>query len=215
MFKLNIKQGTTELPEVKATIDEALENAFEAIESCSELYPYAFKDAYSEVEYVRRDGFIPNSFNHGGGEITLFGTVNYMMGSGYMPASKLAAKEVNAAYEYNQKLALEELYPTKTREQLTDDESERVSDRADELGNDDTIMHQVRIMYHGSERGIHSATVQVAINWEFPYHRSSLPAWAGGGKTEDYIEVEVTWKKHESGVKKLSKAAIDGIKKLF
>ncbi len=208
--------------------DKVIKNLFEVLaEECFELlsdeaangeaYPYEFKLAYDAIEYKSRDGFIPNSYNHGGFELTVFSTVPYIVGSGSYPSAVTAQNKINEMYEYNRELALKDLgYEGKA--ELTDEERDKLCEKTDEYGSDDTIMYQVSVMYHGKENGIHSATVQLVINWECPYHRSSSAFARGVGHkyiTEEFVETSITWKANRQFRMKVLKAVKAGIKKLF
>jgi hypothetical protein len=213
------KQGVDENAALKSFLHVVAQEAHELVHAeRSDSYPYEFEHACDELEYKSRDGFIPNSYNHGGFSIKVFETVDLIQGSGTYPSSTAASDKIREAGELNRKYALEEL--KLTEEQLTDESlAEKVYEKQSELGQDDTIQFEVTLMYHGTERGIHSATVTVGINWESPYHRSSS-AFArcvgrGGYETETFIETEVTWRTNRSGRPKLLKAVKDGIKKLF
>ena len=213
------KQGVDEQPALKNFLMLVAEECFELVSSeRSDSYPYDFKSACDELEYKSRDGFIASSYNHGGFSIKVFETVPFIVGSGTYPSSKQARAQIEHMEAQNHLYALEALGIKE--EQLIDDKlSEQVHDKAYELGSDDTIMFEVSVMYHGTERGVHSATVTVNINWECPYHRSAS-AFArcvgkGGYETEEFIETEVKWRTNRSGRVKLLKAVKDGIRKLF
>lgn len=209
LYAFQGKQGVDEKPAIKNFLHLLIEESFELMQDEREGYPYDFKSACKELEYKSRDGFIPNSYNHGGYSVSIYETIDIITGSGNFPASKKASKEINNAESWNRKFALEEL-GVKDESVLETDQAlnEKVYDKASEIGAEDTIMFQISIMYHGTERGIHSATVQVIVNWEFPYHRA-------GSANEDFIETEVTWKTNRAGRVKILKAVKNGIKKLF
>lgn len=80
-------------------------------------------------------------------------------------------------------------------------------------GDESSIMHQTRFMYHGKVDGVHSASVSCAVNTEGPYHRSHI-SWAPGVFCEGVKEVEITWKTVPELKKKL-KAALDKTAKVI
>lgn len=201
------KSGVNDDTEVKTMLREAAVTAHELIQYEREAYPYEAESAIDELEYTSRDGFIPNSYNHGGFSVKGFETVEQIVGSGSYPASAKAREQIEASSELNYKYALEALNLTDA--QLVDQTlAEKVYEKQSEMGQDDTIMFQVVLMYHGVERGVHSATVQVAVNWEHQYHRSR-------SSNEDYIEVKIAWRKHSAGLKNIVKAVKQGVTKLF
>jgi hypothetical protein len=202
----------------KYFFDVIAQEVFELVsEARDDAFPYDFASACNEIEYKRCDGFIPSSENHGGFSIKVFDTVPHIVGSGKYPSSIAAHNQITKMYEYNRTLALEHLGFSKATE-LTEDQSEKVYDTADEIGADDTIMFEVTVMYAGEERGIHSAYVQVNINWECPYHRSSGAVYRDAAvrmETEECIETKVTWRRNDTGRAKILKAVKAGIAKLF
>jgi hypothetical protein len=93
--------------------------------------------------------------------------------------------------------------------------AERFDETVREYSSEDTIMLEVRIMYHGiDESGLHSASVSAAVNWESPYHRSSI-SWMPGFKCEDSKEVEVEFRNLREAKAKLSKAIELVMSKIF
>lgn len=83
------------------------------------------------------------------------------------------------------------------------------------VGDNSTVMHEFRFMYHGKNRkGLHTASVSAAVNLEAPYHRSSI-SWAPGVFCEGAKEVEITWKNQAELKRKLSKALKQVSKAVF
>lgn len=204
---------------LKGFIHLIMEEAFELVtDERSDAYPYEFESAFEELEYQRRDGFIPYSENKGGAQITVFETVPLIMGSGSYPASVAAQNQITSGHEDNRELALQDL-GLSDKTELTEQQSEALYEKQDVYGADDTIMFQVTVYYHGTERGVHSATVQVLVNWEWPYHRSqsavSRCLGRASGPTEEFIETTVRWRTNRSGRPKILAAIKNGIKKLF
>ena len=156
-----------------------------------------------EIESKRRDGFIPHSFNCGGWTVRAFKYVSSIRGSGCSFSSDEANSKIDELIDYSLKLGRDEFIDQnrdKLKEKNIPEESVNYSDLYD-LGHgelaelldefetagldEDTVMLEVRCMYHGvDEEGIHSASVDAAINWETPYHRS-------GKNNEVYVEQEI------------------------
>lgn len=203
------KAGVDESPYIKIMLEAVIDKAFELVQDEREAYPYDLESAKSELEYRSRDGFWANDFNKGGYRIRMFETVDLISGSGTYPASAKASKAIEESEELNHKLALEQLgIKPEEYAELDEAQLEKVWELRSEMGQDDTIMFEVVVMYHGKERGIHKASVQVVINYEHQYHRSS-------SSNEDCVETEVTWKCNSAGTRKMLKAIKAGIKKLY
>jgi hypothetical protein len=204
------KQYFDQLP--KKTQKIVADAITEAMEYC-EIWN---KPEIEALECRSRDGFIPYPHNHGGFEINGFTDLMSIYGSGNYPAHEGARKEIDRQIDYSVDCAKEDYCKLKgiTLEYLNsiisgDDHKEREEylDYQDEYlrGDDNSIMYQVRFMYHGVERGIHSASLSVAVNTEGPYHRSSI-SWAPNVFCEGAKEVEITWKIDSSLKAKLKKA---------
>lgn len=207
--KFSGREGIDDAPYIKIMLESVIDKAFELVQDEREAYPYDLESAKAELEYQSRDGFIPSSHNQGGYRIRVFETVDLISGSGSYPSSDKARKAIEESEETNHQYALKEL-GIKEEEYATLDEarSEKVWDLKSTMGQDDTIMFEVVVMYHGKERGIHSASVQVVVNFEHQYHRSS-------SANEDCVETEITWKCNSAGTRKMIKAIKAGIKKLY
>lgn len=213
------KQGLDENKKIKNLFEALAEECFELMHSeRRDSYPYDFKGAYSEMEYKSRDGFMANPYNKGGFELKVFENVNSIVGSGSMPSSKEANKRIERMDNYNRELALEELGYTEKDLDKDDKKYEELYDKKDEIGSEDTIMFQVNVMYTGYERGAHSAYVQVIVNWECPYHRTSAAVSRDIGQafvSEDVFEKKIKWKTNRSFRTQVLKHVKNGIKKLF
>lgn len=195
------------------------------------------EEAIESIECHSRDGFSPFSHNKGGLVYQNFTDLMGYFGGGYTCTHEGAAKEIQRQIDYSLKLCAEDTYAKFiTKFQALGIEEKDVSygtierfiekghDMQDVLnyiqeheydclgGTEDTIMHEIRFMYHGQEGKEHSASVSAAVNTEGPYHRSSI-SWAPGVFCEGAKEVEITWttqtelkKKLTAALKKVSKA---------
>jgi len=199
------KETIDDYPELKDMLEEAINDAEELFPDDS--FPYDTKGPITSIECLSRDGFIANNYNKGGFEASSFNDARSIEGSGVHPASERACKAIAEFVESNHEDALKDLGFTAEQE-LTEEQQEELYEKQDEYGSGDTLMYQVRIMFHGLERGVYSVTVQVAINWEAPYHRSK-------SDFEDYTEVEVAFRKLSNGKAKISKAIKNGVNRLF
>ena len=103
----------------------------------------------------------------------------------------------------NQKVELR-----KMMNEIQEMESERLS------GSENTIMHELRFMYHGKENGVHSASVSAAVNTEGPYHRSSI-SWSPSTFCEGAKEIEIKWRNNAELKRKLDKAFAKVSKVIF
>lgn len=155
-----------------------------------------------EIECVSRSGFIAATHNCGGWTYRNFTDVNGIIGSGRQFASNEANKEIQRQYDYNLKCVLEEM---KLKEMPEDEDTrEKVYEAMIDPDSTDSIMIEVRIMYHGvNEDGKHEASVSAAVNWEGPYHRSSISWSKYKCESAKEIDVEFTNKNAKS---KLTKA---------
>jgi hypothetical protein len=205
-----------ELPESTQTIVREL-----ILEAAADRSgPEGFKqddECMEDVECHSRDGFIAFDHNRGGLCYRNFATLSDYNSGGYTPAHKRAAAEIAGQIEYSYKLLAESTYERfkalldskgltakdclyhvldelcrtdeslkPVRRYVEDGESEVLS------SDNDTVMHELRVMYHGVEGGIHSASVSAALNTEAPYHRSSI-SWLPGAFCEGAKEVEIEW----------------------
>lgn len=136
------------------------------------------------IESRRRDGFIPAGSNHGGYESIGFISHHVCYDTNSVRALEAAS---NAALQANE-AALEEYDSLVDAGKKPDQEREEWID--DFCGNwlqDEDQMLSLRFLYHGQTDGIHSATIDVAINWEAPYFRFGLGM-------SDYREIEIEFK---------------------
>ncbi len=200
-------------PEWAAIVKDEVERAKESVESKYEL---GGRDI-EEVEHKSRDGF--SSSNDGGYVWSDFSNISYLMGTGYVSSlPKKAAKAVEDEYDANNKMALEQFKETyaKEIEGIPEDKlnyhdlyelkkgdlAEKLSELESDHNSDDhsTVMFQVRVMFYAGEGDEHSMTVQAAVNWGAPYHRSK--------DGEDYEEIDFDFK-NEAELKKHMKSAMD------
>lgn len=187
-------------------------------------------ECIDEVECRSRSGFSPFSHNKGGLMYRNFADLMSYWGGGYNVSHKKANEEIQRQIEYSFECLRDYLYkkyesilkPLKiTEEQCTYHDLNELADKHPELegaasdledseceflsGDENSIMHEIRFMYHGSENGIHRASISAAVNTEGPYHRSHI-SWAPNVFCEGAKEVEITWRT-EGGLKtKLIKA---------
>ena len=176
------------------------------------------------IECRNRDGFIPFDHNKGGLVLNGFTDLRAIWGSGNLPAHKKAAKEIQRQIDYSfeclakdtfdcfkdllvskgltkkhctyhtmRDLAEKDSSLDEVAQSIENDEYEYLS------GDENTIMFELRFMYHGCENGIHRASVSAAVNTEGPYHRSHIP-WAPGIFCEGAKEIGITWRT-ESGLR--------------
>lgn len=203
-------------PKLDALIKELVTNAGDELDH--DVIP-----GVGALECRSRDGFSASSFNCGGYEVTAFTFVNSVIGSGTWFRSKKANAEIERQYSETCKYAAETLIEEHPELKGTEvnynalyeagksDLAEKLSELEQDPDGNDSIMLQIRIMYCGvDDDGTHSAYVSAVINWEGPYHRSSGVFARGTGTsgycTEDFKEVEVTWKNLKEAKSKLKKA---------
>lgn len=187
-----------------------------------------------EIEYHSRSGFILSSYNRGGLVLRGFTDIHTHWSTGYRPSHKKAAKEIENQIEYGHSNVRESVYEAHKDlfdslniikdqidynlvESLNNDDIMRTFERMEEaylMTSENSIMYEMRVMYHGCEKGIHKASVSAIVNTEGPYHRSHI-SWAPNVFCEGVKEVEITWR-NESGLKaKLDKAFKQVIKCVF
>lgn len=173
------------------------------------------KDAFEEIEFERRDGFIPNSLNKGGLLWRNFTTLREYYGSGYEPANQKAAKEIERQINYDHEISLKvfkEKFPNEKSDINNDNYYEILSRN---LSDDySSIMHEIRFMYHGVENKKHYASISVALNTEGPYHRSHI-SWAPNVFCEAAKEVEIRWSNNTELKSKLNKHLKKLINEMF
>jgi hypothetical protein len=199
------------------------------------IYTYtqdAKNKAIEELECHSRDGFIASSHNKGGFRVRVFTDIATLNNSGYVVAHEKAQAEIERQIEYGYKQASEITYERfkaffdahkiepkdvnychlsnlqiKSGSNTFDEVVEYIQDAEHEClgGSENTIMFEVRFMYHGCENGIHSASVSAAVNTESPYHREKI-SWAPNVFCEGGKEVEITWRKNNGLKLKLKRA---------
>jgi hypothetical protein len=198
------------------------------------------EEAIEEIECRSRDGFIAHSFNYGGLEYNNFTDLMAYWGGGYSVAHKGAANEIERQIEYKFQMIREstfdkfkELLTAKklTVEDCTYNTMQEIVDKGDEelqpvlryikdyedqylSGDDSSIMHSIRFMYHGKVNGKHIASVSAAVNTNGPCHRSHI-SWAPGVFCEGAKEVEIEWTNQRELRAKLKKALAKVSKEVF
>lgn len=199
-------------------------------------------NSVEDIECHSRDGFIAYDHNRGGIMIRGFSTLMDVWGSGDFCAHKGAAKEIQRQIDYSFKCledsvfeefkeelekrgmtkadcnyhAIDKLRNANPDDDFYSDVGRYIENGEFEVlgGSENSIMYEVRLMYHGKVDGIHSASVSCAVNTEGPYHRSSI-AWAPGVFCEGAKEVEFSWLTVKELETKLSKALTETSKAIF
>lgn len=221
-----------------ATQDIVKQTLFRAYEN---VEPQGYKDDEScleSIECERRDGFIPNSYNHGGLIYRNFTDLMEYFGSGFKVFHEEVAEDIQKQIDYAFETIRQDIFEdhknlclrnnidvdncdywslqqfVETSNNLTHEEKKELNQMLNDIqemeserlsGDDSSIMHELRFMYHGKENGLHSASVSAAINTEAPYHRSSI-SWAKDVFCEGSNEVEIAWKTDKELKSKLAKA---------
>lgn len=138
-----------------------------------------------EIESKRRDGFIPDSANHGGYKVSRIipqsllysASINEKVNRGLEESrekdSEMVAEEMKR--KHSKELAdwsLEKIRPSQLEEAGLDKIAREFEELEMSYGDEETVHAEVRIMYHGeNEDKIHSFTVDSVINWNSPYHQ--------------------------------------------
>lgn len=120
--------------------------------------------------------------------------------------------DYNSIDEYVQQSELLNECDKAVLEKILQDIQEMESERLG--GNDASIMHELRFIYHGKENGVYTASVSAAVNTEGPYHRSHI-SWSPGTFCEGSKEVEIKWKTNAELKRKLDKAFKKVSKEIF
>lgn len=191
------------------------------------------EDAIDSVECHSRDGFIPHSFNRGGIQYTNFTDLSSMWGSGCYPTAERSNDKAQAAvdeslqhasetfFENNRELlnklgitiaqcSYSEIQELEEKNSELKYKSEELADLENEFmsGEQNSVMFNLRFMYHGkSAKGLHSASVSAALNFEAPYHRP--------GRQEFAKEIEITWRNVSELKRKLRLALKKTTKEVF
>ncbi len=156
---------------------------------------YKIDDKPEAIECCSRDGFIPYSDNRGGYTLAGF-FFNYYNASEFTGNTQ-AQDELQKISDYNFECGVEQFLddnPTLKNldvelinyHDLYEMKLGSLAEELDEYCHDDQESYMVtyEVRYQGFENGYHYFLIQSAFNWEYPYHRSSMPAWAGGGSNE-------------------------------
>jgi hypothetical protein len=172
------------------------------------------KDAFKgieveEIESKRRDGFIPDSSNHGGYYVRRIVPANCIFDSNDEDLNKVIeeSKEENYGYvaeelknKFKKELAdwsLESIRPEKLSDANLNKIESEFESLLDSYESEDSVLLEVRVMYHGeNSEGNHYFTVDSVINWNAPYHRDE-----SGMQSHKEIEVEGSSKDVVSGVR--------------
>ena len=185
---------------------------------------------FSPIEYERRDGFIPASYNKGGFTLRRFTDVMSICGSGDLPAHKKAADRIEQLYTEHLhdccRMTVEEF---KTQFDALDISSidypalEKLSHKhkwaekallfleSAECNNHEiTVMFELRVMFHDK----HTASVSAAVNTEAPYHRPSI-SWSPDTFCEGAKEVEIEYASEEEYEIELEKAVQEVVAAIF
>jgi hypothetical protein len=204
-------------PDLDKEIKALVADGFDDISSTHELY--GGNEEPESIEHKSRSGFI--SSNDGGYRQTAFTTIGNIENSGNGHLPKKAAKAISKQFEENCKYALEdfkEQYADKLKDipetklhyaGLYDlghgDLAEALSELEREHNEDDhsSVMFELLVMFHNEGKDDLSFTVQGAVNWEAPYHRSK-------GAFEDYYQATIEFtEKDIPQIAKKVKAEID------
>lgn len=220
MNKINkiklINQNTINFDELDQTTKDIIHNLIDEHQNL--IKPEGYKsseDCFDDIEFVRRDGFIPNSYNKGGILWRNFTTLEAYWGSGYEPKNKDANKEIQRQIEVNEEFALNEFQQKYPNEKPDIDNDNYYEILREYLNADDlSIMHEIRFMYHGFDNKKHTASVSVALNTEGPYHRSHI-SWAPKVFCEAAKEIEISWSTNTELKNKLDKLLKKLIKEMF
>lgn len=178
-------------------------------------------DGYSEdlevIECRSRDGFIPHGHNRGGIRFKQFADLMSVFGSGCYPTDLVAKKTLDRAIDNGINDAADafiekyagELMDLGAPEHCNDLPSSLQNEYSDyeqaHLGQDNSVFYYTQAKYEGSENGVHTLYLTACINWEAPYHRSSV-AWMPGLVCESDKSVEIKFKSVEELDKKLDAA---------
>lgn len=191
------------------------------------------EDAIDSIECHSRDGFIAWDHNRGGFEYSNFTCIGTMEGSGYFPKAKASndkvSKIINASYQESAEIFFEDNEALFKKFGITiaqctyrnieelEQANPELKGKAEELSElecsnmsdeNSTVMYNLRFMYHGkSVKGLHSASVSAALNFEAPYHRP--------GREELAKEIEITWRNVSELKRKLRAALKKTVKEVF
>jgi hypothetical protein len=189
ILKKAVADYLPEMPAMDKMIKEELENAWEDVANDYELDSSTQAE---QIEYKRRDGFIPDT--QGGYEIKDFTDVGSLMGRGISPVNEKASKEIEKLYDAGMEIALDEFWD-QNKDQLEkegftkkttnyhslnekglEDLAEKLSEM--EYENNDSenggVMFQMGVYYYEptDEDDDHSIYVYAEVNTETPYFRS-------------------------------------------
>jgi hypothetical protein len=211
-FKNDLTGYLKDFPKLNEIIRELVEEAGKDLHD----YQYGCREA-EEIECQSRDGFIPSEANRGGWEYTDYTDVNGVNGSGLFFASAEATKRAKKDYDNAFKECMKQL--GMKRFPKSEKKREELYEAVTEYLRDETIMLNVRVMYHGVDaKGVHVASVSGCVNWEAPYHRTSGAVYRNTGYrmiTEDAHEIEIEFKTEKQLRVRLTKALNEVKAKLF
>ena len=176
-YKESLNEDTIDsIPDLKETIKDWLETIKEPFES--------YHKSIEELEYLRRDGFIPHSWNKGGLDLISITDIRSLVGSGYhcgLSIQDWVDDQYNEACENAIKEGLE-------------DGTEEFYDHVDECTSSeyDAIAYRIRVMYEGES----VLKIYTGYDKDAPYFRFK-------GKVD--LDLEVNFKSIPELKKKLAK----------
>jgi hypothetical protein len=196
-----------------------------------------FSADFEDIECKSRDGFWAASHNKGGLIYRGFTDIMMIQGSGCFPNHGKARAEIESQVQYHYDCIAESIYDQfkalidskglnkshcyyheMYEQSLKYPELSKVLSEIEEAETcgieDNTIMFELRFMYHGMVNGVHSASISAAVNTEGPYHRSSI-SWMPGKFCEGAKEIEITWRSDKSFETKLNTALRKCVSEVF
>lgn len=133
------------------------------------------------VEYQKRDGFLPFTYNRGGLQAIAFVDLDMFNSTGHRPASVKARNEIERLYNKPDCIA-------------HDDSQDVINGTEETYYSGFSVMLTCQWLYHGKKNGRHYATVSAAINFESPYHRIK--------NDTDWKEIQLCWRTNQELLKK-------------
>ena len=211
--KKNVKAGMVTARQDRGFVEnfpEMAEQLKEAVAAVAEQVAHEDETSgireVEEVEHKSRDGFI--SSNDGGYEFSDFVPLEYFFSTGKFDVPAKAKAGIQSMYDAGLEMAKDQ-FKKDHKAELEGIEDDKINyhdleemgkgDLATELeelersmNEDDTVMFQVRAFMEADEglEGEIVWTVQGAVNWESPYHRSK-------SAYEDYKQLSVEFKDTE------------------
>lgn len=151
-FNLKIENPTEDEIKINSLMKQAVEKMLDSLGEygCDDVKP---------LDFQRRDGFIPHSFNHGGYGVHILRSL-----------MQVDEKEYYKSFEYHFEIIKEE---NPKMDSETDEFQDLVYDSMQE-SNDDICYIEARVMFHGQddESGLYSATLEIIERTsDAPYFR--------------------------------------------